>query len=220
MIPLLSDGAREMLLLGGPIVWILILLSVVALAAVFFKLWQFWQAGLGRHASLEAALGLWDAGQGAQARASVDAAGSALAPVLAAALAADRTSVAADRVDALAEAALARLEGGFRLLDAISQTAPLLGLFGTVLGMIEAFQAMQGAGTSVDPSVLAGGIWVALLTTAVGLAVAIPTGLVLTWFEARVADERQWIAGALARARSPLATTRAAPIPQVLANAR
>ena len=75
--------------------------------------------------------------------------------------------------------------------------------------MIEAFQAMQGAGTSVDPSVLAGGIWVALLTTAVGLAVAIPTGLMLTWFEARVAVERLWLAGALARVRAPSAPARA-----------
>jgi biopolymer transport protein ExbB len=125
----------------------------------------------------------------------------------------------------MAEGALARLEGGFRLLDAISQTAPLLGLFGTVLGMIEAFQAMQGAGTAVDPSVLAGGIWVALLTTAVGLAVAIPTGLMLTWFEARVAAERQWLAGALARVRAPLrpaapaAAARTAPLQPLRAHA-
>ena len=60
------------------------------------------------------------------------------------------------------------LEGGFRLLDTIGQTAPLLGLFGTVLGMIDAFQALQEAGQAVDPSLLAGGIWVALLTTAAG----------------------------------------------------
>jgi biopolymer transport protein ExbB len=219
MTPLMSDQLREMLGLGGPVVWILILLSVIALATVFIKLWQFWRGGLGLHAPLDEALGLWDAGQATQARARLDTARSALAPVVASALTADRTPAAADRVDALAEAALAQLEGGFRLLDAISQTAPLLGLFGTVLGMIEAFQAMQGAGTSVDPSVLAGGIWVALLTTAVGLAVAIPTGLMLTWFEARVADERQWIAGALARARSPLWTTKAAPMPKMLANA-
>lgn len=51
----------------------------------------------------------------------------------------------------------ARLESGFRLLDSVAQLAPLLGLFGTVLGMISAFQALQAAGAQVDPSVLAGG---------------------------------------------------------------
>jgi biopolymer transport protein ExbB len=80
---------------------------------------------------------------------------------------------------------------GFRALDAVAQLGPLLGLFGTVLGMIEAFRAMQGAGAAVDPGVLAGGIWTALLTTAVGLAVAMTTSALLTWLEARAAAEQQ-----------------------------
>jgi biopolymer transport protein ExbB len=53
----------------------------------------------------------------------------------------------------------------------------LLGLFGTVLGMVEAFRQLELAGSQVDPAVLSGGIWQALLTTAVGLAVAIPAVL-------------------------------------------
>jgi biopolymer transport protein ExbB len=71
----------------------------------------------------------------------------------------------------------------------VAQVAPLLGLFGTVLGMIEAFQGLQQAGAAVDPSALAGGIWVALLTTAVGLVVAMPASLLLTWFDGRIAGE-------------------------------
>jgi len=59
-----------------------------------------------------------------------------------------------------------------------------------VLGMIEAFRELQVAGNAVDPSLLAGGIWVALLTTAAGLAVAMPVSLVLTWFETVVENER------------------------------
>jgi biopolymer transport protein ExbB len=95
-----------------------------------------------------------------------------------------------ERVDAEAEARFARLEQGLNVLDIVSQLAPLLGLFGTVLGMIEAFQTLQDAGNAVDPSLLAGGIWVALMTTAAGLAVAMPTSLILTWFEARMNRER------------------------------
>ena len=56
--------------------------------------------------------------------------------------------------------------------------------------MIEAFQTLQNAGSEADPAVLAGGIWVALLTTAVGLAVAIPVAFILTWFEGRIESER------------------------------
>jgi biopolymer transport protein ExbB len=225
MMDLLPGQVREMLALGGPVVWLLVGLSVISLAVILFKLWHFWRAGLGRHAALDAALADWDAGRIAQAQSAAGAARSGLTPVLVAALAADASPAATERVDAIADSTLARLESGFRLLDSISQTAPLLGLFGTVLGMIEAFQAMQGAGSAVDPSVLAGGIWVALLTTAVGLAVAIPTGLMLTWFEARVAAERQWLAGALARVRAPLtpapstATAKAAPLQPLRAHA-
>ena len=67
------------------------------------------------------------------------------------------------------------LKSGLRPLELIAGIAPLMGLLGTVLGMITAFQAMEAAGASVDPSVLSGGIWAALLTTAIGLVVAIPT---------------------------------------------
>jgi biopolymer transport protein ExbB len=56
--------------------------------------------------------------------------------------------------------------------------------------MIDAFQSLQSAGSQVDPSLLAGGIWVALLTTAVGLAVAMPTAMVLSWLESRMDGER------------------------------
>jgi len=72
---------------------------------------------------------------------------------------------------------------GLRLLDVIAQVAPLLGLFGTVLGMITAFQTLQTAGGTADPAVLAGGIWVALVTTAAGLIVAMPTSMALSWFD-------------------------------------
>ena len=53
--------------------------------------------------------------------------------------------------------------------------------------MIAAFQALQEAGSRADPAALAGGIWEALLTPAAGMAVAIPAGVTLTWFES-VAD--------------------------------
>ena len=73
-----------------------------------------------------------------------------------------------------------------RAIEAVVQIAPLLGLFGTVIGMIQAFTALQMAGAEADPAVLSGGISVALLTTAVGLAVAIPAAFALHWLEGGV----------------------------------
>lgn len=59
-------------------------------------------------------------------------------------------------------------------LSVLASTAPLLGLLGTVLGMIKAFIVVESMGGGVNASVLAGGIWEAMLTTAMGLLVAIP----------------------------------------------
>jgi biopolymer transport protein ExbB len=75
---------------------------------------------------------------------------------------------------------------GLRALELIAAIAPLLGLLGTVMGMIEAFQTLQSAGAGADPAALAGGIWQALLTTAAGMAVAIPASLALSWGESVV----------------------------------
>jgi len=68
-----------------------------------------------------------------------------------------------------------RLEAHMAGLATIVAGAPLLGFLGTVLGMIQAFQEIERLGGNVNASVLAGGIWQALLTTAAGLTVAVPT---------------------------------------------
>lgn len=181
---------REILSLGGPVVAILIVMSVLTVAVTIYKLWQFAACGVGRHKILSQALQAWDAGDRATARARLEKSNSYLAPLVSAAMDAPDIPDLDARLDAEAGLALAGLERGFRLLDTVAQLAPLLGLFGTVLGMINAFQSLQSAGSSVDPSLLAGGIWVALVTTAVGLAVAMPTSMVLSWFESRTARER------------------------------
>lgn len=181
---------REILALGGPVVAVLIVMSILALAVTLYKLWQFAAYGVGRHRVLSEALSAWDAGDRSAARAHLGKSSSYLAPIVSAAMDASNVPGVDDRLDAEAGLALADLERGFRLLDTVAQIAPLLGLFGTVLGMINAFQSLQSAGNSVDPSLLAGGIWVALITTAVGLAVAMPTSMILSWFESRTARER------------------------------
>jgi len=186
---LVQDRVLGLVELGGPVVAILLGLSVLALAVILFKLWQFLTCGVGRHRRIRIALQKLDAGDAEAAEKLLIKSRSHLAPVLSRALGSVERAEQS-RVEAEAAARLDRLESGFRVLDSIAQIAPLLGLFGTVLGMIAAFQALQEAGASVDPSILAGGIWVALMTTAAGLAVAMPTSLLLTFLESRVAKDR------------------------------
>ncbi|MCA0939968.1 MotA/TolQ/ExbB proton channel family protein [Yangia mangrovi] len=187
MIDMILDGIRRIADLGGPVVLLLVAISLLTLAVVLYKFWQFAASGVGRHAALREAVNAWDRGDRTGAREALNRSRSYLRPVIDMAMS-GQTDPA--RLEAEAETRFARLEKGFRLLDSVSQLAPLLGLFGTVLGMISAFQSLQDAGSQVDPSILAGGIWVALLTTAVGLVVAMPTAVILSWFEARMESER------------------------------
>lgn len=185
----------DLVALGGWVVALLLAVSVLAGAVALWKLWHLAALRLGRHDALREALGLWQAHQQPAARNRLAQARAPLEHLAARTMAAPRPETLRKRLLAELEAHAARAEAGMRLLDAIAQTAPLLGLFGTVLGMIEAFQALQTGGASVDPAQLAGGIWVALLTTAMGLGIAMPVSLFLSWTEGRIAREMQ--AGAL-----------------------
>lgn len=207
---IIIERLEAILDLGGPVVLILGLVSVLVLAVVLYKLWQFTASGVGRHKAIRESLELWDAGHHEAAHKALGGSTSYFAPVVKQALAAPAAPDLRARLEAEAETRFARLETGFRLLDSVAQLAPLLGLFGTVLGMIEAFQSLQEAGSSVDPSILAGGIWVALLTTAVGLAVAMPTSLILSWLEARMERERVFGEKALTTVLAPTTPASAA----------
>ncbi|MEJ8474371.1 MotA/TolQ/ExbB proton channel family protein [Roseibium algae] len=180
---------------GGPVVSLIAVLSVIALALVLMKIYQFWREGVGNTRRSRQAVFLWRNGNqleairkiGVPRTASEETVATAMRLSLTGTL--DKTAIEEE----ISRRALTRLHNqqwGLKALDAIGQVSPLLGLFGTVLGMIEAFQNLQSAGNSVDPSMLAGGIWVALLTTAAGLAVAMPVSLLLTFFESRIDNER------------------------------
>ncbi|MEM7256579.1 MAG: MotA/TolQ/ExbB proton channel family protein, partial [Pseudomonadota bacterium] len=95
-----------------------------------------------------------------------------------------------------------------RTLELIGSLAPLLGLLGTVLGMIEAFRQMQMAGQNVDPSILSGGIWQALLTTAMGITVAIPAIAIHTWLESSAENHLSEIGSDLNRVMTVASLTR------------
>ena len=83
------------------------------------------------------------------------------------------------------------VEHGLRWLSTLAQVATLLGLLGTVTGLVRAFQVIQtksAGGNPVSPGDLAGGVWEALITTVAGLTVAIPTILAYNYLASRVAE--------------------------------
>ncbi|MGR3270590.1 MotA/TolQ/ExbB proton channel family protein [Thalassococcus profundi] len=86
----------------------------------------------------------------------------------------------------LGNAEVAAMGRGIRLLELVGMIAPLLGLLGTVLGMIQSFRSLELAEGSANAAILAGGIWQALLTTAAGLVVAIPAVVGAAILQARV----------------------------------
>ncbi len=77
------------------------------------------------------------------------------------------------------------LERGLAVLATIANVAPMLGFLGTVIGMIDAFAAIEAAG-QVEPQLVAGGIKVALITTAAGLTIAIPVNVAYNFFVSRI----------------------------------
>jgi len=171
------SAARQFLETGGPALAAIAGLSVLTLAVILWKLWRL------------AVDGAWSSRkahrivQTGTAETSVQR--NVRARFVSAALKARELpdTLAREEVARLAAHELAALRGGLRPLELIVTIAPLIGLLGTVLGMIDAFQALETSGGQADPSVLAGGIWEALLTTAAGMAVAIPAAVALSWFE-------------------------------------
>lgn len=90
-----------------------------------------------------------------------------------------------------------QMQRHIRTLELIAMISPLLGLLGTVLGMIQSFQELALAEGAANASLLAAGIWQALLTTAVGLVVAIPAAVAATLLGERVEHAAQRIEAAV-----------------------
>ncbi|MCV0429596.1 MAG: MotA/TolQ/ExbB proton channel family protein [Roseibium sp.] len=194
MVSQITSQIASFLQLGGPVVMVIAGLSVIALALILVKVFEFLFCRVGSPKRARAVVQLWRLGRPLDARRHMSGPKSAAEKSVATTLQLVESRVAKpvieERISVQVAGDLHQFSKGVRALEAIAQIAPLIGLFGTVLGMIEAFQALQSAGSNVDPSALAGGIWIALMTTAAGLAVAMPVSLVVTWLEGRLENER------------------------------
>lgn len=169
---------------GGPVMIPLLACSVLALAIVFERAWTWWRLAPPTDADqvlIRAARGDWD-----EAIRAGEASRSPVARVLAAGLR-HRHPAPALAMEAAALAEVGRLKRHLPLLDTIVTLSPLLGLLGTVTGMISAFGVMAQTGVN-EPHALTGGVAEALLATATGLAVAIVALVPYNLFNARIEE--------------------------------
>jgi biopolymer transport protein ExbB len=182
--------------IGIAVLAALALTSVAATAILIYKVLQFFRLGVGRTEQARRVLALWLSGDGAGALAGAETRRSVSLRVLYALMAGlrvrfdDRAYAQALAVQ-VAQEELATLSRYMRGIEAVVQAAPMLGLLGTVIGMIEAFGRLAESTGAVDPAVLAGGIWTALITTAVGLSIAIVFYFAAIWLEGRITRERE-----------------------------
>lgn len=172
----------EILDKGGPVVWVLFGYSIIALAMILERYLHFLRMG---NLPSDFVLQLQEALSKNKLLALISGLHGPEIAVISGIYQAHQQGVqdlvrTATRVGSQE---LQRIERGFRTLGLLGDTAPLLGLFGTITGMIKAFMVIDQAGGKVDAQALAGGIWEAMVTTGVGLAVALPILFLLHWLE-------------------------------------
>ncbi|MCK5411947.1 MAG: MotA/TolQ/ExbB proton channel family protein [Gemmatimonadota bacterium] len=174
---------------GGFMMYPLVLCSLIALGVIIAKGWTLWIA----HHDSERLLGEMEAlSASGQLNEAVHKAEETRGPVAAILLAGlrrvEERHTGSDVVKAISTTGsieLGFLERGLPVLATVANVAPMLGFLGTVIGMILAFEAIELAG-QVEPSLVAGGIKVALITTATGLAIAIPVSVSYNFFVTRI----------------------------------
>ena len=180
---------------GGPVMIPIVMCSMFSLALIFERLYFFVNLHLGTDIdrwfqTLRAAL---EGHQWKDAEGLCAAWKGPVARVVRAGLSA-RDSAPQEIDEVMTEAAheeMPAVEQHLRWLSTLAQVSTLLGLLGTVTGLVRAFQVIQTkstGGNPVSPGDLAGGVWEALITTVAGLIVAIPTILAYNYFAGRVAE--------------------------------
>ena len=178
-------------LAGGPVMWPILLCSIFALAIILDKFWHLNKIRIDTQQFLSSILDKMKRHQVKEALEICEKTKSPISHILKAGiLKYDRPRPQIK--EAIEDASLyeiPRLEKNLSMLATIAHISPLLGLLGTVTGMVRCFQTIQAKATSfhpVSPGDLAGGIWEALLTTVAGLIVAIPTFIVYNYLVSHI----------------------------------
>jgi biopolymer transport protein ExbB len=175
---------------GGWMMYPLVLCSLIAVGVIIAKFWTLWIA---HHGTARVLREVEEATLAGDVDGAFEIARDTPGPAAAILLAGLRRIKNGKMMEGELEAAVATtgtielsfLERGLVILATIANVAPLMGFLGTVAGMILAFASIEQAGT-VDATLVAGGIKVALLTTAAGLIVAVPINITYNFFITRI----------------------------------
>ena len=181
---------------GGVVMIPIVMCSEFALAVIVERSYYFFQLHLGKDVEqfFERLRVLVEQRQWKEAQALCQSWPSPVSRVVLAGLGVcERPTQEIDEVmEEAAHDELPAVERHLRWLSTLAQVSTLLGLLGTVTGLVRAFQVIQAksgsTGNPVSPGDLAGGVWEALITTVAGLIVAIPTILAYNYFAGRVAE--------------------------------
>lgn len=182
----MKGGLWELFQRGGPVMWPILLCSIVALAVVLDRAYHLRKARIDTDHFLETISASLKRNKIVEAMDVCDQTPGPIARILKAGIMKHDRSRQEMR-EAIEDAGIQEvsyLERYLAVLATVAQVAPLLGLLGTVTGMVSAFQVIQEKATAmsqVNPGDLAGGIWEALLTTVFGLCVAIPALVAYNW---------------------------------------
>lgn len=175
---------------GGWMMYPILLSSLVGLGVIIAKAWTLWRAHSGTRHVLESVREAALAGRLDEALELASTARGPAAAILVVGLRRIRSGTLAEgeleqAVATTGAIELGFLERGLVVLATVANVAPLMGFLGTVAGMIIAFGAIEVAG-DVEPALVAGGIKVALITTAAGLIIAIPVNVAYNFFVTRI----------------------------------
>jgi biopolymer transport protein ExbB len=172
---------------GGPLMYPLLFGSIITVAYGIERSWHYYWAGNNRRVFARIH-DLIEQGKIPKALKIAKKTAGPVAAVLEEGLrhAGAEKAMIEEAVSLRGAAELERLNQRLPVLELIGRIAPLVGLLGTVLGMVEAFRQVAAAKGAVEPGLLAGGIWEALITTVAGLFVAIPAMVIHHFLEDRV----------------------------------
>jgi biopolymer transport protein ExbB len=196
---------KTLFIKGGPIMWPILICSIVALTVVIERLFfVVAEAARRQRKVVDAMLDAVEQGDPDRAVKVADGTKDFVARTLSAALAHRREKSISSALLRAAEQELARYNRGLSTLDTIITLAPLLGLLGTVTGMMHSF-GMLGGGELGAPTAITGGIAEALIATAFGLGVAITALIPFNYLNARLEHARREIQDAAAHVEIHLA---------------
>lgn len=172
---------------GGPLMWFILISAILAIAVFFERLFHYHRAQIHTNDFVNGILNSLKHGNVSEAIGTCkDTAGPVAQVVMAAVLNHDRSrDEIREAVQDSARTEVTRLERHLPVLVTIAQVAPLFGFLGTVVGMISVFRVIEQT-QATTAGQLAGGVWQALLTTAGGLVVAIPSYIAYNYLVSRV----------------------------------